>query len=110
LGALGPMLPASIRAAHVRSVLEEARDKGKSRQTLTHIKNDISAVLGSLWRDELLPENVCARVRVPEALPEVTEQSKKERAVLTDAELAVYLAWVHPDERYRGAALERQVM
>src|SRR5690606_6186601 len=43
---LGPMQAVDIRAAHVRSALEAARDLGKARQTITHIKNDISSVLG----------------------------------------------------------------
>jgi integrase len=37
-------------------------------------------------------------------------RDNRERAVLTDAELAMYIAWQHPDERYRKAVLERQVM
>jgi integrase len=108
--ALGPLEPKAIRASHVRSVLETARDLGKARQTLVHIKNDISAVLGDLWRAEILAENVCGRVKVPEASETATQRSKKERAVLTDEELARYLAWEHPDERQRMAVLERQTM
>lgn len=107
---LGKLTPSAIKASHVRGVLEEARDKGKARQTITNIKNDISAVLGDLWRAELLPENVCARVKIPEAQAEATERSKKERAVLTDDELVRYLGWEHPEEHFRMAALERQVM
>lgn len=107
---LAKMQPSAIKASHVRSLLEEARNGGKSRQTLVHIKNDVSVVLGELWRAEVLPENVCARVQVPEALPEVSERSKKERAVLTDEELVRYLAWKHPNERHRASVLERQVM
>jgi len=110
LPTLGPILPGDIRASHVRSVLEAARDLGKARQTLVHIKNDISAVLGDLWRADLLPENVTARVKVPEAQAEPTQRAKKERAVLTDEELARYLAWEHPDQRQRMAVLERQTM
>lgn len=107
---LGPMLPADIRAAHVRGCLESVRDAGKARQTMIHLKNDISSILGTLWRAEQLTENVCARVVVPEALPDATERTKKERAVLTDDELVRYLAWEHPEERHRMATLERQVM
>jgi hypothetical protein len=107
---LAKMVPASIRAAHVRSLLDAARDLGKSRQTLVHLKNDVSVVLGELWRAELLPENVCARVQIPEALPAASERTKKERAVLEDDELVRYLGWQHPDERHQMAVLERQVM
>ncbi|HEY5377885.1 MAG TPA: hypothetical protein VIK01_29590 [Polyangiaceae bacterium] len=107
---LAKMQPSAIKASHVRSLLEEARNGGKSRQTLIHIKNDVSVVLAELWRAETLPENVCLRVQVPEALPAVSERSKKERAVLTDDELMQYLTWQHPDVQFREAVLERQVM
>jgi len=107
---LGEMVPAEIRARHILALLERVRDLGKARETLFKIKHDISVVLGELWRAELLPENVSARVKVPEALPGPTLRSKKERAVLTDQELGRYLAWVHPDEHHRMAVLERQTM
>ena len=107
---LGRMVPGDVRAADVRAVLDGVRDAGRSRQTMTHVKNDISAVLGSLWRAEQLTENVCGRVIVPEALPEASERSKLERAVLTDEELVVYLGWQHPDEHHAMSVLERQVM
>jgi integrase len=107
---IGKRAPADVRAADVRAVLEAVRDLGKARQMMVHVKNDISAVLGTLWRAELLPENVCARVLVPQALQLATERTKKERAVLTDDELVRYLGWQHPDERFQGATLERQTM
>jgi len=108
--ALGSMVPDDIRAADVLDVLKAVRDKGKARQMMTHVKTDISAVLGALWRAELLKENVCARVTVPDALPEAAERSSKERAVLTDEELVRYLGWVHPEEPYQKGVLQRQVM
>jgi hypothetical protein len=37
------------------------------------------------------------------------ETLRKERAVLTDDELAVYLGFVHPQEHWRLSILERQV-
>jgi len=43
-------------------------------------------------------------------LPRFPTQVRKQRAVLTDAELAVYLAWEHPDETWRQSARERQTM
>src|SRR5690606_39745139 len=46
------------------------------------------------------------RVRIPDG----ARVDSRERAVLTDQELAVYLAWEHPDPYERGAVLERQTM
>jgi len=102
---MGSVSVDKVKAQHVRTVLENARELGKSRQTLVHIKNDVSTVLGELWRSELLPENVCARVEVPKVAG-----IRKERAVLTDEELIRYLGWQHPDERFSGSVLERQTM
>src|SRR5690606_1828626 len=107
---IGPMDPAKVKASHILAILEEQRDLGKARDSLTKIKNDISAVLGDLWRAEVIAENVTRRVKVPEALPEATRRSKKERAVLTDEELARYLAWQAPEGREGRAVLERQTM
>jgi hypothetical protein len=109
-GKIGGLVPSAIKASHVRAILDDVRELGKSRQTMIHVKNDVSVVLKDLWKAELLPENVCQRVDVEEASPEATEQSKKERAVLDDNELVRYLAWQHPDETHRMATLERQTM
>lgn len=54
---LGPKPVNKVRAGDVREVLESALALGKSRQTLQHIKNDMSGVFGALWRDELIAEN-----------------------------------------------------
>ena len=44
------------------------------------------------------------------SMPAFKETTVKERAVLSDSELATYLAWEHPTEHRRMAVLERQVM
>jgi integrase len=108
LPSLGPVPVTEIKAQDVREVLESARDAGLGRQSLLHLLHDVSSVLGELWREETLPENVAKRVTVKDVLPH--REQKKERAVLTDAELVRYLGWQHPEEQYRMAALERQVM
>jgi len=108
--ALGSMTPDEIRAADVLDVLKAVRDQGKSRQMMIHVKTDIAAVFNTLWRSEILSENVCARVVVPSALPAAEERSSKERAVLTDEELVRYLSWEHPEESHRKGVLQRQVM
>jgi integrase len=43
-------------------------------------------------------------------MPRFPREVFKERSVLTDPELALYLAWEHPEARRRGAVRERQVM
>ena len=103
---IGAIPVTELKAADVKDVLNEVAAKGLSRQLCVHVKNDIGAVLGELWRDEVLPENVVARVRVPKGAAVDT----RERAVLTDEELITYLAWSHPDERLQASVRERQTM
>ena len=112
-GTLGPMPVKDIRARHITEVLENvtvqvrgsAERVKPSRQTLKNLLSAVSVVLDDLWRKEQLPENVARRVRLPKA-----EKQPKERAVLTDFELARYLAWQHPDELAQVGVLERQTM
>src|SRR5690606_21221088 len=49
--------------------------------------------------------NPLLRATVPKG-----KKDKRERAVLTDDELIVYLAWQHPKERYQIGTLQRQTM
>jgi hypothetical protein len=84
----------------VTEVLEVGKAAGLARQSLIHLRNDISAVLGDLWRAELLPQNVTKRVRVPKV-----DRPQKERAVLADLELQQYLSWQHPHERLQAREL-----
>ena len=102
---VGRKLVTEVTTSDVREILVAVAEQGLSRDLVTHVKNDVSAILGELWRDEALPENVVARVRVPAA-----KVDTRERAVLTDEELAVYLAWQHPAEAQRMEVLERQTM
>jgi integrase len=95
-----------VLAGDVRAVLEGVAGKGFSKQTCLHVRNDISAVLGELWRHDMLPENVTAKVRLPKS----AKVDTRERAVLSDDEFVQYLAWQHPDEKKQPAVLERQTM
>ncbi len=94
-----------VTAPDVRDALKAMAKKGLSQDMITHVKVDVSAVLGSLFEDEILKENVCARVSSPKGVTD-----RRERAVLEDDELAIYLAWEHPDESHRLGVLERQTM
>ena len=102
---LGPMQVGAIRAAHVRECLETYAATGASQQSVRLLRGDLGAVLGALWRDEVIVENPVSRVRTPKA-----HRDNRERAVLTDAELVMYLAWEHPEEKHQKAVRERQAM
>jgi hypothetical protein len=86
--ALGSKPMTSIVAGDVRAILEDLAKSGASKQQCLHIRNDISTVLGELWRYDMLPENVTKKVRVPKG----AKVDKRERTVLTDEELVRYLA------------------
>ena len=104
--AIGNMRVDEIRAGDVRDILNTLAGSGASRQSCVHLRNDISAVLGELWRFDILTENVCKKVKIPKN----AKVDKRERAVIPDHKLAVYLAWEHPVEKRRASVLERQVM
>lgn len=103
--AIGQMDVRDVRPGHINTLLDGAATAGKSQETLKHIRAALNNVFDNLWRAELIPENPVARVRVPKG-----KRDRRERAVLTDLELVVYLAWSHSDERHQHAVLERQTM
>lgn len=86
---LGALAVTAVRPAHVRGVLEAAAQLGRSRTTVSHLKDDISTVLGELWRDEVVSENVALRVLVPKNA--ATDDRK--RVILTDAEFERFMAY-----------------
>ena len=113
--ALGTMPVETIKARHITDMLEGVRvvdrhskDKAAvmpARGTLKRLLANVLTVLDDLWRKEQLPENAAKRVRLPKA-----DRQTKERAILTDFELARYLKWQHPQEDHQTAVLERQTM
>ena len=102
---IGEKSIAGVRSSDIRDVLEEVRSAGRSRRRVVHVRRVLNLIFETLWRDELLPENPVARVKIPSM-----RNDNRERAVLTDEELGRYLAWEHPDDRHRMAVLERQTM
>lgn len=79
---IGHLSVDQVRAGQVRETLEHAGAAGLSKISVNHLKNDLSSVFGSLWRDELIAENPMARVRLPRGLRE----DRRARVVLIDSE------------------------
>jgi integrase len=104
--ALGTLDVTKIGTLEINDVLDECKAAGKSRQTVAHLKMDLVNVFGMLKREGAVLTNPAEDAELPK-FPKTTRQ---ERAVLTDDELARYLAWEHPQPRHRGAVLERQTM
>lgn len=103
---IGQMPVVAIRATDINNVLDHAKSDGLSRQTVAHLKQRITNVFAQLKREGVRLDNPAAEAEMPKYSAAVV----KERAVLTDVELACYLAWSHPEERHQSAVRERQTM
>ena len=84
---IGPLLIGDVKPAHVRSVLDAVMMAGRKRATVAHVRGVLNRIFGDAWRDELIEQNPVARVVVPPM-----NEVRKERAILTDEEIARYLA------------------
>ncbi len=95
-----------IRPGHIREALEKCRDDGKADETIKHLKWDLSSIFRYLEEEEIIEANPVRKVvGSPKG-----KKDTRERAVLRDEELAVYLKWTHPEKRHQVAVLERQTM
>jgi len=104
---IGKMSVLAVSASDVNSVLDEAKKAGLSRQSVVHLKQRISNVFATIKRE---PGGRHDNPVDDATMPKFPETVTKERSVLSDAELAIYLAWEHPKERFGHAVLERQTM
>lgn len=97
---------AAVEPSHVNEALDFAKAQGKARQTVAHVRQAIRLVFEALKREGAVKVNPCDDA----AMPRFPKVATKETAVLTDAELLVYLAYQHPEKRRQLAVLERQTM
>lgn len=86
--AFGQLAVNAVRPPHVQDALDACCRAGKSRRTVMHLLVDISTVLDQLWRQELIPENVARKVRVPKN----ARVDRRERVILTDVEFGQFMA------------------
>lgn len=77
-----------VRPEHIRQVLDHAHSSGLGKQSVTHIRIDLSTIFGQLWRDEVIPENPVRRVKLSKKL----RQDKRPRIVLNEDEFAKLMA------------------
>jgi integrase len=85
---LGEVEIGAANAGHVRDALEECRGAGKSKQTITHLRNDLHAVFDALWRADAVKENPVAKVRAPKFATE----DERPRQLLTDEEFVRFMS------------------
>jgi integrase len=103
---LAPIGVADIEARHINEALDACKTAGKSRQTCVHLRQAIRNVFEALRREGVINTNPVDSATMPRFPTTV----RKERAVLTDDELAVYLAYSHPLKQHRMPVLQRQTM
>jgi len=87
--------------------LEKCRGMGKSKQTGIHLKNDLSKVWRLLVEDDKVPVEL-SMIALAARLPDGFKEDGRERTVLTDEELMVYLQWTHVSAKRHVHVLERQ--
>ena len=103
---IGDIPVAAVRTTDVNRVLDNGQAQELSRQSVQHLRQRVSNVFAALQRAGSIEGNPARGA----TMPKFAEAVVKERAVLTDNELAEYLAWEHPEERHRDAVRERQTM
>jgi len=105
---LGDVPVTDIGKEHIRAVIDDAVTTGRSRETLAHIRSAASIVFRVLEEEGGIPDgtNPAKDIRIPK----MAKRDPRERAVVSDAELALYLAWDPPEGTFRVSAIERQVM
>jgi integrase len=94
-----------IRVHHIAGIYEAAETAGKARGLLAHLRALLRSRFAIALEEELIASNPMERVKIPSMV-----EDKRERIVLTDDELGIYLAWQHPEKHRQLAVLERQTM
>jgi len=102
---IGTLAVNQVRPEHIAGIYENARAKGRSLSLLRNLRTVMQSRFNVALEEEVIAESPTKRVRIPKV-----KIDRRERAVLTDAELITYLAWQHPSEGRQMAVLERQVM
>jgi integrase len=107
---IGEMPITEVSPADVCSALRFCREKmGKSHQTMLHLKKHMQDVFAELRRAQLIERNPVRDID-PDDLPRAPTKNarRKPRAVLTDAELGIFLRF--SSKHHHHAVRSRQVM
>jgi integrase len=104
---IGKLSALTLSKTDINSVLDKAKDQSLGRSAVAHLKQRMSNVFAAFQREPGGREDNPVEAA---SMPKFPETVVKERAVLMDEELAIYLAWEHPVKHLRNAVLERQTM
>jgi integrase len=100
LDSVGRLPLCDVRPSHIRSILDEAAATGLRRNSLAHIRGVLHRLFRAAVEDEAIEINPVAAVRTPK-----TREVRKQRAILTDAELEKFVACAEVDLELRMLAL-----
>jgi len=105
LKVIGSMPVTKVRRADVYRVLKRCRRKGLGLSSTKHVRQDLRAIFNECEAEGVITVNPCDKVKMPRF-----SEEKREQAQLTDFQLGVYLAYEHPQKKWRTSVLERQIM
>jgi integrase len=103
---IGAMPASAVKPSDVHEVLMHCRSEQLSLASTRHVRQHMANVFRQLRAEG----EIVASPTDDAVMPDFATTVVRERAVLTDSELAVYLAWENPEERFQGAVRERQTM
>jgi integrase len=103
---IGDLAAGAVKPTDVNAVLDHAKAQGRARASVQHLRQRVSNVFAALVREGSIISNPVTG----SSMPRFDEAVVRERAVLTDHELAVYLTWEPSEDRHKGAARELQTM
>jgi integrase len=100
---LGSKRLEDVKPADVKKVLSDALAAGRAHETLKKIRSAMSRVYQSAISDELVDDNPVAKTPLPKRRGVLVV--KKKRTILTDEEIATYLACTKVDEELQLMSL-----
>ncbi len=98
---LGPVPVDRVDPEQIEAVAIAMHDAGKAKQTIVHVRNDIGGIMGTLWRNGVIPANPVQRVRLPKRL----RQDRRPRVVLDEHEFSRLMASPEVPEHLQLMAL-----
>jgi integrase len=96
----------AVKLAHIKNALDRALAAGMARRTITHLKIDLSTIFDDLWRDEVIPENLVKKARVPKNAP----VDERERIILSDDEFNAFMSCSEASPELRMMALASRTL
>ncbi len=100
LDAIGRLPLCDVRPAHVRRILDDVVELGRSRATVRHVRGALRRLFAAAVSDELIEHNPVDAVRMPRM-----REVQKERVILSDEEFAIFIACPVVDLELRMLAL-----